>query len=57
MDLRPSVLRLVVLRPDVLRPAFSNNIYLTYVQYLCVTGHSQQHTIFFKLYIVLEFCN
>ncbi len=38
-------------------PAFSSNICLTFVRSLCVTGHSQQRTIFFKLYFVLEFCN
>ncbi len=49
--------RLAVLRPAILRPAFSSNIYLTSVQYLCVTGYSQQRTLFFKLYVVLEFCS
>jgi hypothetical protein len=44
-------------RPAILRPTFSSNIYLTSVQYLCVTGYSQQRTLFFKLCVVLEFCS
>jgi len=51
------VLHIAVLHPIVLRPAFSSNIYLTFVQYLCVTGHSQQRILFFKLYVVLGFCS
>jgi hypothetical protein len=50
-------IRPATLRPIVLRPAFSSNIYLTSVQYLCVTGYSQQRTLFFELYVVLEFCS
>jgi len=53
----PYVLTSYVLRLAILRPAFSSNIYLTSVQYLCVTGHSQQRTLFFKLYVVLGFCS
>jgi len=51
------VLMSYVLRLAILGPAFSSNIYLTSVQYLCVTGHSQQRTLFFKLYVVLGFCS
>jgi hypothetical protein len=54
---RPTPCRPVVLRPAILRPPFSSNIYLTSVQYLCVTGYSQQRTLFFKLCVVLEFCS
>ena len=71
VELPSCVLRhpLTSCRPIVLRPApccptsahltssFSSNIYLTSVQSLCVTGHSQQRTVFFKLYVVLEFCS
>jgi hypothetical protein len=50
------------------RLAFSSNICLTFVRplsdvrltsmrSLCVTSHSQQHTVIFKLYVVLKFCN
>jgi hypothetical protein len=53
----PTSCRLAVLRPAILRLAFSSNIYLTFVQYLRVTGYSQQRTLFFKLYVVLEFCS
>jgi len=49
--------RHAVLRPATLRPTFSSNIYLTSVQYLCVTGYSQQRTLFFKLCVVLKFCS
>jgi len=51
------VLRPTILCPAILHLAFSFNIYLTSVQYLCVTGYSQQHTLFFKLSIMLEFCS
>jgi hypothetical protein len=42
-------------RPTFVRPSL--DVRLTSVRSLCVTGHSQQHTVFFKLYIVLKFCS
>ncbi len=53
----PTSCRHAVLHPAILRPTFSSNIYLTSVQYLCVTSYSQQRTLFFKLCVVLEFCS
>jgi len=70
-DNAPYILRLVVLRtilssclfiqhlfdfhPSFVRPSL--DVRLTFVRSLCVTGHSQQRTVFFKLYFVLEFCS
>jgi len=46
----PFDLRLIFVQPSL-------NIHLTSIWRLFVTGHSQQHTIFFKLYVVLQFCS
>jgi hypothetical protein len=66
------VLRHVIMRFAVLRIILSSCLFihiclifvrssldvrLTFVQCLCVTSHSQQCTIFFKLYVVLKFCS
>jgi hypothetical protein len=70
--LRPVVLRLIVLRPIVLssclfiqhlfdfRSTFVRpllDVCLTSVGHLCVIGHFQERIVFFKLYVVLEFCS
>jgi hypothetical protein len=40
-------------RSTFIRPSL--DICLTSVWRMCVTGHSQQHIVFFKLYVVSKF--
>jgi hypothetical protein len=41
------------LRSTFVRPLL--DVHLTSVGRLCITGHSQERTVFFKLYVVLKF--
>jgi hypothetical protein len=52
--LRLAVLRLVVLRPVVIRPVpYALSSYVLFFTILPL----EQRTVFFKLYVVLEFCS
>jgi len=65
--LRPAIVRFVVLRiffvvlpfhpTFVWLPSDLRWMFVWPLCNVCVTGHSQQRTIFFKLYVVLEFCS